>query len=75
MIKRLHLLLIFVILTTSSCYTYNKVQVDQNPKPFYYREYHYGHYYPKPPGSGKVIPSTPLPRQKKERHARQPKSY
>jgi hypothetical protein len=59
------ILIIFMLLATS-CYTH-KFQVVNPRGSFHDGEYHYGHFYPYPPNKGKITPSTPLPRQKREK--------
>jgi len=58
--------IILVMLLISSCSKY-RVQVVNPRGSFHDGEYHNGHFYPYPPNTNTIIPSTPLPRQKKER--------
>jgi hypothetical protein len=58
--------IILTILLILSCSKYT-VQVANPRGSFHDGEYHNGHFYPYPPNMNKIVPNTPLPRQKKER--------
>jgi hypothetical protein len=54
--------IILIMLLMSSCSKY-RVQVVNPRGSFHDGEYHNGHFYPYPPNTNTIIPSTPLPRR------------